>query len=129
MAEQTAAETTVSGRRRRFTVDALFADGRPRAVGVSDLAAAKEIRLDRIEADPEQPRRTFDDERLTELAASIRLEGVLQPIVVRYDGERDVYIVVHGERRLRACRLVGLAAIPAIVREVPVERRLVQQLM
>jgi ParB family chromosome partitioning protein len=129
MAEQTAAETAAAGRRRRFTVDALFADHRPQAVGVADLAAAKEIRLERIEADPEQPRRTFDEERLGELAASIRLEGVLQPIVVRYDAGRDVYVVVHGERRLRACRLVGLAAIPAIVREVPAERRLVQQLM
>ncbi len=46
--------------RRRFTVDALFTDHRPQAVGVEDLPTAKEIRLERIEADPEQPRRTFD---------------------------------------------------------------------
>src|SRR5918992_1266592 len=126
MPEPTAAEAAPAGtRRRRFTVDALFADHRPQAVGVSDLSAAKEIRLDRIEADPDQPRRTFDEERLAELAASIGLEGVLQPIVVRYDAARDIYVVVHGERRLRAARLAGLAALPAIVREVPEERRLV----
>ena len=115
--------------RRRFTVDALFADGRPQAVGVGDLPDAKEIRLDRIEGDPDQPRRTFDEAKLAELAASIGREGVLQPIAVRYDAGRDVYVVLHGERRWRAARAAGLAAIPAIVREVPQERRLIQQLM
>ena len=58
--------------RRRFTVDALFTDHRPQAVGVEDLPTAKEIRLERIEADPQQPRRTFDPDRLEELTASIR---------------------------------------------------------
>jgi ParB family chromosome partitioning protein len=115
--------------RRRFTVDALFTDHRPQAVGVEDLPTAKEIRLERIEPDPEQPRRTFDPDRLEELTASIRREGVLQPIAVRYDADRDVYVVVHGERRLRAARQAGLPAIPAIVRDVPQDRRLVQQLM
>lgn len=115
--------------RRKFTVDALFTDHRPQAVGVTDLATAKEIRLDRIEADPDQPRRTFDQAKLDELAASIKREGVLQPIAVRYDAERDIYVVIHGERRWRAANLAGLKVIPAVVRDVPVERRLVQQLM
>lgn len=115
--------------RRKFTVDALFTDHRPQAVGVTDLATAKEIRLDRIEPDPDQPRRTFDQAKLDELAASIKREGVLQPIAVRYDAERDVYVVIHGERRWRAANLAGLKVIPAVVRDVPVERRLVQQLM
>ena len=86
-------------KRRRFTVDSLFVDHRPQAVGVADLAEAKEIRLDRIEADPDQPRRTFDPERLDELADSIRLEGVLQPIVVRYDagGLADFATAMTGE--------------------------------
>ena len=116
-------------RRRRFTVDALFADTSPRAVGTRELATAKEIRLDRIEPDPDQPRRSFDEERLEELAASIRLEGVLQPIAVRYDAERDRYVIIHGERRWRAAQLAGLESIPAIVREVGDEQRLIQQLM
>ena len=115
--------------RRRFTVDALFADHRPQAVGVTDLLAAKEIRLERIEPDPEQPRRTFDAAKLAELAESIRREGVLQPIAVRYDAERDVYVVLHGERRWRASGLAGKETIPAVVRDVPEERRLIQQLM
>jgi ParB family chromosome partitioning protein len=115
--------------RRKFTVDALFADTTPRAVGVSDLVEAKLIRLNRVEPDPAQPRRSFDDERLEELAESIRIEGVLQPIAVRYDTARDVYIILHGERRWRAAHLAELETIPAVVRDVPQERRLVQQLM
>ncbi|MCC6791514.1 MAG: ParB/RepB/Spo0J family partition protein [Thermomicrobiales bacterium] len=120
---------TAPARRRRFTVDSLFTDHRPQAVGVVDLPTAKEIQLDRIEPDPEQPRRTFDEAKLAELEASIRIEGVLQPIVVRYAEERDIYVIVHGERRWRASRAAGLPAIPALVRDVPESRRLIQQLM
>jgi ParB family chromosome partitioning protein len=126
---ESAASQPAARGRKRFTVDELFTDHRPQAVGVSDLPTAKEIRLDRIVPDPDQPRRTFDDAKLGELSASIQIEGVLQPIVVRYDDDRDTYVIVHGERRWRAARSAGLAAIPAVVREVPANRRLVQQLM
>ncbi|RIK44011.1 MAG: stage 0 sporulation protein J [Chloroflexi bacterium] len=123
------AETRGKAQRRRFTVDALFTDTSARGVGVEVLAEARLIRLERIEPDPNQPRRSFDDERLEELAASIRAEGVLQPIAVRYDSDRDVYVILHGERRWRAAHLAEQVAIPALVREVPEERRLIQQLM
>ncbi|MCA9833399.1 MAG: ParB/RepB/Spo0J family partition protein [Thermomicrobiales bacterium] len=116
-------------RNRRFSVDDLFTDTRPQATGVSDLAEAKVIELVRIEPDPEQPRRHFDADRLMELADAIKAEGVLQPIVVRYDADRDIYVIVHGERRFRASKLAGKAEIPAIIRDVPAQRRLVQQLM
>ncbi|HEU0164623.1 MAG TPA: ParB/RepB/Spo0J family partition protein, partial [Thermomicrobiales bacterium] len=115
--------------RRRFTVDSLFSDTRPRSTGVTDLQDAKEIRLDRIVPDPDQPRRMFDQDRLDELAASIRTDGVLQPIVVRYDEPEDRYIIVHGERRWRASSLAGRETVPALIRDVPAERRLLQQLM
>jgi ParB family transcriptional regulator, chromosome partitioning protein len=115
--------------RRRFTVDALFTDTRPQATGVTDLANAKEIELRRIEPDPDQPRKGFDKDRMEELAASIRAEGVLQPIVVRYDETRDAYVIVHGERRWRASEMAGKTSIPALVRDVPEDRRLIQQLM
>ena len=118
-----------SSSRRRFRVDDLFADTSPRAVGVTDLVEAKSIQIERIEPDPAQPRRAFDEPALEELAASIRAEGVLQPIAVRYDEARDVYVILHGERRWRASRLAGLTHLPAIVRDVPQERRLLQQLM
>jgi ParB family chromosome partitioning protein len=115
--------------RRRFSVDDLFTDTRRQAVGVSDLIDAKEIRLDRIEPDREQPRTSMDSVGLEELAESIRLEGVLQPIAVRYDADRDVYVIIHGERRWRAAGLAELQTIPAIVRDVAGERILLQQLM
>ncbi len=115
--------------RRRFSVDSLFVDTRPQAIGLTDLADAKEIPIERIDPDPEQPRRTLDEARLEELAASIRREGVLQPIVVRYEAERNRYVIVHGERRWRASSAAGLTVIPALVRDVPQERRLLQQLM
>ena len=116
-------------KRKRFSLDDLLGDTRPQAVGVSDLPTAKEIRLERIVGDPNQPRRTFDADKLDELAESIRIEGILQPIVVRYDTSRDTYVIVHGERRWRAAQSVGLRTIPAIVRDVPEDRRLIQQLM
>lgn len=115
--------------RRRFTVDALFTDTRPRSSGVADLTSAKEIRLDRIVPDPGQPRRTFADDRMRELVASIEAEGVLQPIVVRYDEADDIYVIVHGERRWRASKEARLTTIPAIVREISGERLLIHQLM
>jgi ParB family transcriptional regulator, chromosome partitioning protein len=115
--------------RRKFTVDSLFQDTSPRAAGVRDLVDAKEIDIDRITADPGQPRQTFDHDGLEELAASIRQEGVLQPIAVRYQEDADQYIILHGERRWRAAQVAGLDSIPAIVREVPEERRLIHQLM
>lgn len=115
--------------RRRFTVDALFSDTRPQAVGVEDLVEAKEIALERIVPDPNQPRRSLDQERLDELVQSIKSEGVLQPIVVRYDAELERYVIVHGERRFRASELANRSTIPALVRDVPEDRRLVQQLM
>lgn len=116
-------------RRKRFSVDALFTDTSPRGAGVSELVEAKLIQLDRIEPDPDQPRTDFDPELLDELAGSIRADGVLQPIAARYDAERDVYVIIHGERRWRAARIAGLEAIPAVVRDVPEDRRLVHQLV
>lgn len=118
-----------TNQRKRFRVDDLFTDTRPQAVGVDDLVTAKEIQLERIVPDPNQPRRQFDEAALGELAASIRTEGVLQPIAVRYDEAHDRYIIIHGERRWRASRLAGLQSIPAVVREVDPERILLQQLM
>jgi ParB family chromosome partitioning protein len=65
---------------------------------------------------PFQPRTRFSDEAIGELADSIRSSGVLQPVLVRRDG--DGYLIVAGERRLRAARVAGLKKIPAIVRDV-----------
>jgi ParB family chromosome partitioning protein len=71
--------------------------------------------VDTIDANPLQPRRRFDGEKLRELASSIKEDGVLQPVVVRRKG--DGYELIMGERRLQAARLAGLPAVPAIVKD------------
>ncbi len=75
----------------------------------------REIPVSAIEADPNQPRRTFDEEKLQELAESIKLYGVLSPILVRAGALPGRYTIISGERRYRASQVAGLAAIPAIV--------------
>jgi len=75
----------------------------------------REIPVSAIEADPHQPRRSFDEEKLQELAESIKLYGVLSPILVRAGALPGRYTIISGERRYRASQLAGLAAIPAIV--------------
>ena len=72
--------------------------------------------LDAVKANPYQPRHDFDDQRISGLAASIRTDGVLQPIIVRRVD--DGYELISGERRMRAAREAQIAAIPAVVREV-----------
>src|SRR5216117_3859625 len=74
-----------------------------------------EIPIDQIAVNPNQPRKLFDSESLSELAASIRSSGVIQPVVVRRHGAG--YQLIAGERRWRAARQAGLARIPAVVRE------------
>jgi ParB family transcriptional regulator, chromosome partitioning protein len=85
----------------------------PRATPTSVIP---EIPLERIARNPHQPRNRFDDAETAELAASIALHGVLQPIVVRATAD-GAYELIAGERRLRAARLAGLTHIPAVVRE------------
>jgi len=75
----------------------------------------REIPVSAIEADPNQPRRTFDEDKLQELAESIKLYGVLSPILVRAGALPGRYTIISGERRYRASQLAGLAAIPAMV--------------
>jgi ParB family transcriptional regulator, chromosome partitioning protein len=88
-------------------------------------AAAGEVvllQLDQVTANPFQPRTEFDEEALGELVASLRVDGMLQAILVRQAGEG--YEVIAGERRLRAARLAGLATIPAVVRNADDEQML-----
>ena len=82
--------------------------------GDSSGPTFEQLLIDWIDPNPHQPRKAFDEESLHELTASIEAVGVLQPIVVRPNGER--YQIVMGERRVRAARTAGLERIPAIVR-------------
>jgi len=79
----------------------------------ADLA----IPIDAIDPNPLQPRRVFQSDRLSELAQSIRTNGIIQPLVVRRMGNR--YQLVAGERRWRAAKLAELAQVPAVVRDIP----------
>jgi len=89
---------------------------------VAETERVKELELDRIDPNPGQPRGGFDTEQLEELASSIKRHGVLQPVIVRREGER--YQLVVGERRLRASKIAGKSTIPAIVRDVTDENSL-----
>lgn len=75
-----------------------------------------ELSIDTVAPNPRQPRQHFDDEAIEELAASIRIVGLLQPVVVRATAP-DAYELIMGERRLRASKLAGVETIPAIVRD------------
>ncbi|MDR3301307.1 MAG: ParB/RepB/Spo0J family partition protein [Spirochaetaceae bacterium] len=86
------------------------------------------LSLDDIIANPNQPRKTFDDAELAELAETIKAHGVLQPIVVE-NAEDGNYIIVMGERRTRAARLAGLTEIPAIIRRFTPEESFVVALI
>ena len=83
-----------------------------------------EVELDRIVPNEYQPRKIFDDDKLKELAASIKEQGVIQPIIVHRIGTN--YGLIAGERRWRAARLAGLKTVPALVREAT-KRELIEQ--
>ena len=92
-------------------LDALLGDyTQPTPEGV------QQVDIRRIDTNAGQPRKDFDQEKLQELADSIRQHGVVQPILLRQNGER--YVIVAGERRFRAARLAGLEKVPAIVKDL-----------
>lgn len=76
---------------------------------------ASDMSLDKIFPNPNQPRKNFDEQALTELANSIREHGVIMPIVVN-DNKDGTYMIIAGERRFRACKLAGKNSIPVVVR-------------
>ncbi len=86
----------------------------------SNRGELRHLPLDVIQAGRYQPRSVFDEEKLEELASSIRAQGVIQPVVVRETGEGEFELIA-GERRWRAAQLAGIDSIPAVVRDVPDE--------
>ena len=84
--------------------------------GKIDGAEIFKVNVDAIEANPFQPRMSFDQAALEELAASIKTLGLIQPITLR-KLPQGRYQIISGERRFRACRLIGMASVPAYVRE------------
>ncbi|WP_424930330.1 ParB/RepB/Spo0J family partition protein [Amaricoccus tamworthensis] len=104
-------------------LSALLADVGPMEPVTTDVAMPvrgdQMIAIERVRANPDQPRRTFDDAELQDLASSIREKGIIQPLIVRLDPNYpDDYQIVAGERRWRAAQLANLHEIPAIIREL-----------
>ena len=89
-------------------------------IGASTVVTNIAINL--IHPNPNQPRKTFKEEALTELADSIKQQGIIQPIIVEKDGGR--YNIIAGERRFRAARMAGLFEIPVIIRKYTDEEKL-----
>ena len=94
-------------------LESLFEDAAPSL----ESTGVRTVPLREIEPDPAQPRKTFGEEGLAELAASIAEHGLLQPIAVRPQ-PMGGYRIVAGERRWRACRMAGLTEVPVVVRDV-----------
>jgi ParB family chromosome partitioning protein len=95
-------------------------DGTADAPGAGERAL--NIPLEKLRANPDQPRKYFDEHELAELADSIRSHGVIQPLLVEEAGD-GTWLIVAGERRWRAARLAGLTEIPALVRSYSEEKR------
>ncbi len=90
------------------------------AAGLDAPTSAGSTRIDDLEPNPFQPRGAIADEDLAELTASIREQGLLQPILIRNHPERPGrYQIIAGERRWRAAKLAGLTSIPSFVRDLP----------
>ena len=81
-----------------------------------------EVDIARIQPSPYQPRRSFDKEKLEELAASIRASGIIQPVVLAKE-KNGSYSLIAGERRWRAAQLAGLHRVPAVIRDLPDEKK------
>ena len=99
-------------------ISALLGDDKPQ----QETFPTNEIDIDLIEPNPQQPRTRFAETDLEELAASIRANGIVQPIVVRPVGGR--YQIVAGERRWRAAQRAGMRRVPVVVREIPDDKLL-----
>ena len=91
-------------------LDALFGDN------AGESSGAQTLRVSDIEPNRKQPRQSFDDAAIAELADSIRQHGLIQPIVVRSTGTN--YQIVAGERRWRACRMLGMSEVPVIIKDL-----------
>ena len=98
---------------RMFTQDTDTQPGIISLLAARTPTAVREIPLERVQPNPSQPRMTFHQETINELAASIKEHGVLQPILVRPSG--DTYEIIAGERRWRASKVAGKETIPAII--------------
>ncbi len=91
---------------------------------------ARFINIERVKPDPDQPRKTFDQDSLERLAESIRELGeIIDPLTVEYVEHEDIFRIISGERRFRAAKIVGLETLPCILKEVDDKKRILLQLI
>ncbi|MCU0341858.1 MAG: ParB/RepB/Spo0J family partition protein, partial [Spirosomaceae bacterium] len=95
--------------------DSVNRNARPASNTYDTVSMMNEIHVEQIDVNPYQPRTRFDEEALNELAESIRIQGIIQPITVRQIG-KERFQLISGERRLQASKLAGLTHVPAYVR-------------
>lgn len=94
----------------------------PTAAQDEKLSDLRELNIDDVSPDPDQPRRLFDEEGLSEMAESIREHGIIQPLIVTpIDGQ---FLIVAGERRYRGAKIAGLKTVPALVRTLSDQHKL-----
>lgn len=105
-------------------LDALIPSNSPPPSQGRGSGGVSEIPVVLIIPNPRQPRMEMDDAELQGLADSIQEHGILQPLIVSYDSQNDQYILIAGERRLRAARLAGLEQVPVIIRQASDQQRL-----
>lgn len=101
-------------------LDSLIPTQPPSPVSVPDRVesdALVEAPIDQIRPNPFQPRSAMDRQKLDELAESIKVHGIMQPLIVTRSADTDGYILIAGERRWRAARMAGLSTLPAVVKE------------
>ncbi len=90
--------------------------------GGSSRSTIRVVPVNNVQPNPQQPRSHMDDEKLTELAASIKAHGLIQPLIVTESG--GSYVLIAGERRLRASKLAGLTEVPVVVKEASTQEML-----
>lgn len=84
-------------------------------VTTDDVSRETLLNINQVEPNPKQPRKRFNEDKLQELADSIKVHGIIQPLVVQKEGDR--YIIIAGERRWRAARLAGVKEVPVVIRD------------
>lgn len=88
------------------------------ATGAGTATDTNQVALEAIRSNPYQPRTEWDDQQLQELAESIRTHGLIQPLIVSLGRQPETFVLIAGERRLRAARLAGLSTVPVVVKDV-----------
>ena len=97
-------------------LDSLIAKKVPEvAETTSDVSRETLVNINKVEPNPNQPRKRFNEDKLQELADSIKVHGIIQPLVVQKENDR--YIIIAGERRWRAARLAGVKEVPVVIRD------------